>query len=96
MYIYLFAGTAGNPVRPFISAVRTDLLSNYTWLKFWVGGRMVRPPPPPPLVLWATRQPSFVKPLLLSRPFTGLKVLRTVPPLPPASTTELHIFFIAG
>jgi hypothetical protein len=51
---------------------------------------------PPPLVLWATRQQSFVMPLLLSRPFTGLKVLRTVPPLPPVSTTELHIYFIAG
>ena len=96
MFIYLSAVTADNPVRPFISAVRIDLLFNYTWLRFWVGGRMVRPPPLPPLVLWATRQPSLVKPLLLSRPFTGLKVLRTVPPLPPVSTTELHIYFIAG
>jgi hypothetical protein len=92
MFLYLFAGTAGNPVRSFAPAARTGLLSNYTWLRFWADGRTIRPP----LVLWATRQPSFVMPLLLPRPFTGLKVLRTVPPLPPVSTTELHIYFIAG
>ncbi len=78
---------AGDPVRSFVQAVRTGLLSGYTWLRFWAEGRTVRPP----LVLWATRQPSFVMPLLLSRPFTGLKVLRTVPPPPPVSIVGLHI-----
>jgi hypothetical protein len=76
---------AGSPVHSFAQAIRTDLLSDYTWLRFCADVRTVRLPP----ALWATRQPSFVMPWLLSRPFTGLRVLRTVPPLPPVSIMDL-------
>ncbi len=59
---------------------------SFTCLGFGAAACPICPPP----ALCATRQPSFCTPLLLSRPFTGLKAL-LLPLVPPPVQSEQTI-----